>query len=171
MTLPRVLVVGFGNPYRRDDGVGPVVVRRVREALGLAPLEELEDGFERLGGAVDTLLLHQLVPELADTLRAYGLVIFVDAHVESLETPIYQEWLDADYTPPMVSHHFHPKTLLALTRELYGAAPQALLISVRGHDFDFGEGLSPHTAPLAEEAAQRVLAQIRAFEDGARRGE
>lgn len=162
--MERVLLIGFGNPYRRDDGVGPVVVNQVRAALGYSALGYLEDGFDSLGHEVDTLLLHQLTPELAETLVHYGLVIFVDAHVEQLPEPVLEQWLQDTYMPPMVSHQFHPSTLLALTRELYGHTPQALLISVRGHDFDFGEGLSPETVPLAQKAVKIILAHIRAFQ-------
>jgi Ni,Fe-hydrogenase maturation factor len=44
-----------------------------------------------------------------------------------------------------VSHHFKPGTLLALARELYGRAPSAELLSVRGFSFDFTTALSPET--------------------------
>jgi len=64
----RVLVIGYGNPSRRDDGVGLAVVNHLRERLGKAPLIEGEDGFNELGGDADTLFLQQLNPELSETL-------------------------------------------------------------------------------------------------------
>ncbi|HUM35830.1 MAG TPA: hypothetical protein PLQ85_03060, partial [Anaerolineae bacterium] len=78
---PRTLIAGFGNVFRRDDGVGPTVVNAVRARLGRTPLDSLDDGFETLGETVDTVVLHQLVPELAETVKDYALLIFVDAHV------------------------------------------------------------------------------------------
>ena len=47
-----VLVLAYGNPLRRDDGVGWVIGERLAELL---PEE-----------AVDVRVLHQLTPELAE---------------------------------------------------------------------------------------------------------
>lgn len=159
---PRTLIAGFGNVFRRDDGVGPVVVNAVRARLGRAPLDSLDDGFETLGETVDTVVLHQLVPELAETVKDYALLIFVDAHVGNLPEAIREERLAATYTQPFVSHQFHPSTVLALAQQLYGHAPRAVLLSIRGYDFDFGEGLSPETAALVAPAVERILALIAA---------
>ena len=54
---PRTLVAGFGNLYRRDDGVARYVVNALRERLGRAPLDEMDDGFGDVGHAVDTVVL------------------------------------------------------------------------------------------------------------------
>ncbi len=160
----RTLVAGFGNLYRRDDGVARVVVNTLREQLGRSPLDEMDDGFSELGQAVDTVILHQLVPELAEDLRYYDLVIFVDAHVGTgFETPIHEEALAVTYRTPFVYHQTHPSTILALTRHMYGRAPEAILLSVLGHDFDFGVGLSDSTAALVEPTVDRIQALIREF--------
>jgi len=156
----RTLVAGFGNIFRRDDGVGPVVVNALRMQLGRAPLDPLDDGFDDLGHEVDTIVLHQLVPELAEVVKDYALLIFVDAHVGNLPEEVREERLDAAYTQPFVSHQFHPSTVLALAQQLYGHAPQAVLLSLRGYDFDFGEGLSPETAALVAPAVERMQALI-----------
>jgi hydrogenase maturation protease len=153
------LVAGFGNLYRRDDGVARVVVNRLRERLGRQPLDEMDDGFDDLGHTVDTVVLHQLVPELAEDLRHYDLVIFVDAHVGSgIAEQIHEERLNVVYKAPFVYHQTHPSTVLALTRQMYDRAPHAVLLSLLGHDFDFGPGLSDETAALVEPAVDRVLA-------------
>lgn len=153
----RTLIIGFGNRYRRDDGVAAVVVNAVREQLGRPPLGPLEDGFDDLGHAVDTVLLMQIVPELAELLASYERVIFVDAHTLNCSTPLREEWLQPQQRMPLVSHHVHPATVLELTQRMTGRAPQGVLLSLRGHDFDFGEGLSSQTATLVPAAAQRIL--------------
>ena len=152
------LVAGFGNLYRRDDGVARVVVNELRERLGRPPLDEMDDGFDDLGHTVDTVVLHQLIPELAEDLRHYDLVIFVDAHVGSgIAEEIHEERLDIVYKAPFVYHQTHPSTILALTHQMYDRAPHAILLSLLGHDFDFGPGLSDQTAALVEPAVDRVL--------------
>jgi hydrogenase maturation protease len=159
--MKRTLVAGFGNTYRRDDGVALAVVNDVRERLERPRLEPLDDGYDDLGHDLDTIVLHQMVPELAETVADYELVIFVDAHVATLPEPIHEEHMDVEYKTPFVSHQFHPSTVLALAQQMYGKAPKAVLLSVLGHDFDFGEGLSDKTAALVPEAADRILALAR----------
>ena len=154
----RTLVAGFGNVFRRDDGVGPAVVNALRAHLGRAPFGPLDDGFDDLGYTVDTIILHQLVPELAETIKDYALVVFVDAHVGNLPDDIRVEALDVTYTQPFVSHQIHPSTVLALARQMYGYAPRAVLLSIRGYDFDFGEGLSAQTAALVMPAVAHIQA-------------
>jgi hydrogenase maturation protease len=155
--VKKTLVIGFGNVYRRDDGVGFVVVNALREKLGRPLLDVEDDGYDDLGHEVDTLLLHQLVPDLAETVAAYDLVIFVDAHVGTIPDPIREEELAACYRPAIVTHQLHPCTLLALAQELYGGQPRGVLLSIQGHDFDFGEELSAQTAALVPAAVDRVL--------------
>ncbi len=154
----RALVVGFGNAFRRDDGVGFAVLNALRDRLGQPPLDADEDGYDDLGHPVDMLLLHQLVPELAANLAGYELVVFVDAHMGTIPEPIRQEELTVCYRAATVSHQVHPCTLLAMAQELYGHSPRGILLSIRGYDFDFGEGLSPETQALVPQAVDRLLA-------------
>ncbi len=156
----RTLVAGFGNQFRRDDGLGPAVVNALRARLGRPPLDPLDDGFDDLGHAVDTIVLHQLVPELAETVADYDLLIFVDAHVGNLPEDLRVEHLNEGYQIPFVSHQFHPSTVLALARQMHGHAPVGVLLSLRGSDFDFGEGLSEQAAALVPQAVVRIEALI-----------
>ena len=62
-----VLVIGYGNTLRGDDGVGP----RVVEAIGTLGLP-----------GVRTLICPLLTPELADPISRAEKVIFVDAAMD-----------------------------------------------------------------------------------------
>ncbi len=156
--MGKVLLVGFGNLYRRDDGVARHVLNVLLQRWGRPPLDPMDDGFDDLGHTVDVVCLHQLVPELAETLKDYSRVVFVDAHVPAETTPpLYEAPVAVEHRTPFVYHQTHPSTLLALTQSLYGSAPAATLISVQGHDFDFGEGLSAETAALAQAAVERIV--------------
>ena len=155
--LKRTLVVGYGNIYRRDDGVGPAVINALRARQGKPALGPEEDGFDALGDALDTLILHQLVPELAQTAADYDLIVFVDAHVGAWPEALHVEHLEACYKPPLVSHHIHPCTILQLAGRLGGRQPAGILLSIYGHDFDFGEGLSAETAAAVPAAVEMIL--------------
>ncbi len=156
--MRRTLVVGFGNPYRRDDGVGRAVVNALRRELGQPALAPLDDGFEELGREVDTIVAHQLVPEFAEYLAPYVLAIFVDAHVGEADEPLSERPIAPSPHSTSVSHHMHPGTLLALALQMHGSAPEGRLLSIKGHDFDFGETLSPATAQLVPVAVARIRA-------------
>lgn len=158
--LRRTLVAGFGNIFRRDDGLGPVVVNAVRSHIGRPGLDSLDDGFDDLGHNVDTIVLHQLVPELAETIKDYDLLIFVDAHVGTIQELIREERLTVEFQAPLVSHQFRPSTVLALSQQMYGRVPVAVLLSLRGYDFDFGEGLTAEAALLVRPAVDRIFALI-----------
>jgi hydrogenase maturation protease len=153
----RILVIGYGNPSRRDDGVALVVVNSLRRRLGLPALDEQADGYEDLGQPLDTLFLQQLTPELAETLAGYERVVFVDAHTGTAGADLIRRAsIDPNADPALVSHHFKPGRLLALAQALYGAAPQAELVSILGFDFDFGPELSPTTATAAGEVVEAL---------------
>ncbi len=157
----RTLVIGFGNPSRRDDGVALAVVNGVRARLDLPALDENDDGFEDLRGeGLDTLFLQQLNLELAETLAGYGRVCFVDARIgQPGEEVIQHRAIDADPDPALVSHHFRPGRLLALAQSLYGTAPRAELVSIQGFDFDFGDELSEVTAQAVQTVVEDLWAR------------
>ena len=66
--MPRVLVIGWGNPARGDDG------------LAWHALKHLTAG--PLGEHVAVILRHQLTPELAERVLQAQRVIFVDASAQ-----------------------------------------------------------------------------------------
>ncbi|MDP3046148.1 MAG: hydrogenase maturation protease [Chloroflexota bacterium] len=154
--MARTLVIGYGNPSRNDDGVGLAVVNHLRQRLGLKTLDETTDGFDDLGGGLDTLFLQQLTPELAETVAAYDRLILVDAHTGAYPDLVHQTQLSPRHDPAMVSHVLKPDHLLALAQQFCGRSPRAELISVRGFDFNFGETLSQQTAQGVAQVVQHI---------------
>ena len=69
----------------------------------------------------------------------------------------HEETVEPTFRTPFVSHQTHPSTVLALTAQMFGVAPEAILLSLVGYDFDFGEGLSDATAALVPQAVTRIL--------------
>ncbi len=139
-----VLVIGYGNSLRSDDGIGWHAAARLA-------------GDARLGGAV-VLQRHQLTPELALDVSGASLVVFVDACPADEAGAIAVRRLD----PPAAagsawSHHLEPASLLALARDLYGASPEAFVVSVGTATLDVGDGLSP---PLERALAGTVDAVV-----------
>ncbi len=156
----RILVIGYGNPSRQDDGVGLAVVNGLRTRMGQARLDEGDDGFDDLGHRLDTLFLQQLSPELVDTLIDYDHLVLVDAHFGIYPELVHHADLDPQAGAAIVSHHFKPGALLALARQLYGRSPSGELISVRGHAFDFTSELSPDTATGVAQVVEELAARF-----------
>lgn len=157
---PRTLIIGYGNPFRRDDGVAYHIINAIRARIGRRPLERDEDGQDDLDAAVDTLMLHQLLPELAPLFKDYGQVIFVDAHAGTIADDVRVVTVEEDYGFQAVTHHMSPGMMIRLAREVSGQAPKGWLVSVRGEDFDFGDELSEGCQLHAAEAAEKIMGLI-----------
>jgi hydrogenase maturation protease len=153
----RTLVIGYGNPYRRDDGVAFHVVNDLRQRLGAPSLQPDEDGLDDLGRGVDTIMLHQLIPEIAPALEDYGTIVFVDAHTGAITEDVRLITVEEDYGFQAVTHHMSPGMLLTLARAANGKAPVGYLVSIRGYDFDFGQEISEACKANAKVATQKIL--------------
>lgn len=127
---PRILVLGYGNPGRKDDGLGPAVADAIA-AEGLP--------------GVTTWDNDQLVLEDALDIAAHDVIWFVDAAREGDE-PVRVEAVEPALDMAFTSHILSPQTLLAIARQEFGAAPEAHLLAIRGYDFSFEEGLSDQAA-------------------------
>jgi hydrogenase maturation protease len=158
----RALIIGYGNPYRRDDGVAYHIINALRARLGKPALTPVDDGEDDLGGVVDTLMLHQLLPELAPLLAGYPLVIFVDAHVGIIPEEVRVLAVEEEYGFQATTHHMSPGMMLRITRETTGAAPVGFLVSVKGEDFDFGTELSAACQANAAAAVEKIMEMIEA---------
>ena len=145
--LHSIWIVGYGNPHRKDDGIGPYVVEQLSHDLGDGP-------------GIGLLSLHQLDPVLAEEVQAAEVLILVDATVEPLERGL--QWTRVQPTQDLSAcdtHHLQPGGLAGLLESLYQRSPAMWVVSVQGSDFGFGEGLSLE----AQEKAQRASAEIVQF--------
>ncbi len=153
-----VLILGYGNVDRQDDGVAWHVLARLAQHLGYpfpsSPEEEIRPSHQN----TDFLFVLQLAPELAETISQYRRVCFVDAHTGWVPLEIQVANLAAEFQSSPFTHHLTPSTCLALAQSLYHSQPEAILVSVRGYEFGFSRSLSKQTSALAEQAAGQILA-------------
>jgi hydrogenase maturation protease len=159
----RLLLIGYGNMSRRDDGVAFHVLERLRQRLGLPSSSADAEEAVWIEDRLSIMQLHQLTPELAEELVQYSDVVFIDAHVEGVDwEPVHWQSISPAYRSSMVSHHLNPTSLLALCETLYGCHPAGYVLSVLGIDFDFGDQLSPETSARADRAVLRLIEFVRA---------
>jgi hydrogenase maturation protease len=153
MMYPRAtaLLAGVGNPFRSDDGVGPVVVGRLQKSLPtqVSFIEVTGEG-----------------AELLEAWKGFHSVILVDA-VQSGEAPgtIHRFDAFAERLPGWFSHcsnyAFGVAEAIELARTLGDLPPRLIIYSIEGLDFSAGTDLSPEIAASVEEAAALVLHEIR----------
>lgn len=136
-----ILVLGYGNTLRSDDGVGPQVVEAIASL--------------RLPG-VETLVAALLTPELADPISRVGTVVFVDAAVDGPREVQLRPCAPAE-TSQIMAHAADPKTMLALARDVFGHAPKAYLLTIPVENLGFGEQISA----FAKGGMARALELIR----------
>ena len=134
------IIIGYGNELRSDDAIGQKVANIINSW-------HLSD--------VESLAVHQLTPELAANLANVNLAIFVDAmmssesenvEVESIllsESNTISNILSNILDNMMLGHIGDPRSLLSLTKYLYGYCPTAWLVTVPGVNFELGDCLSP----------------------------
>jgi hydrogenase maturation protease len=138
-----LLVIGYGNTLRRDDGVGP----RVADTLETLDLP-----------GVSTLNCALLTPETAEPVSRACAVIFVDATVDSTEQVQLRKLTPAD-SSQILAHAADPTTILALARDVFGQVPEAWLLPIPVADLGLGDQLST----LAQAGFDTALRQLIEF--------
>jgi hydrogenase maturation protease len=138
-----ILVIGYGNTLRSDDGAGP------RVALDLA---------SRDCPGISAIAVHQLTPELADPLAAADLAIFVDARRADGKQTVELMLIEPAKGMRSAGHASDPQALIALARAVFGRAPECWLVTVPAAEFSLGEGLSAIAACGVAEAIERIIA-------------
>ncbi|NCB17613.1 MAG: hydrogenase maturation protease [Synergistales bacterium] len=129
----KALVCGYGNPFRTDDGVGHLLAPAVAEMIS------------SLGGEAEVRLEHQLLPEMAEEFGEYDLLVFADARVPGTGSGDGYDIREISPDPALEGLNIHsvgPEWVLALAAAIGGSVPPAVLVSVEGDSFDFGEGLT-----------------------------
>jgi hydrogenase maturation protease len=148
----RPLIVGYGNPLRGDDGLGPLAAALLADD-------------PRLRGA-QVIGRHQLTPELAADFRDASLVILIDANVVDKAGADSVRHIDqVAASGAASSHHVEPAELMALAHELWGASPAVFVVSAGAASLEVGDGLSPAVEAALPAVVDAVAAIVAEHED------
>jgi hydrogenase maturation protease len=155
--LASILVLGYGNPAREDDGLGPLVAEEIAR-LGIRGVEVDCD--------------YQLAVEDAAAVAEHEAVVFVDASTDGPE-PFSWTRVEPDASDAFSTHALTAGRVVGMARELFGSRAEAYLLGVRGYSFGmFREGATDGGARNARLAtdflARRLGAGIESI--GAERG-
>lgn len=161
----RTVVLGVGNAWRRDDGAGPAVTRRLRVQLG--------DGEPACRSPeAEGLVVRELEGEATELMAAWegaGTVLVIDAvqvgagdgapgrvcRFDAVASP-----LPAIFSPAASSHGLGLAEAVELSRRLGTLPPRLVVYGIEGEDFGPGEGLTPAVAAAVERVAEEVRGEV-----------
>jgi hydrogenase maturation protease len=146
-------VIGVGNAYRCDDGVGPAVAERLRgrRELEVATCEQEPSRLLEAWADADMALVVDAVASGAEP----GTVHRFDASERALPTSVFRG----------STHALGVGETIELARALGRLPGRVLVYGVEGDEFAAGDRLSPAVAaaiePLAAELAETYRAGLR----------
>jgi hydrogenase maturation protease len=139
--FPNILFIGYGNPGRLDDGLGPALASRIEEA-SLKGLTVEAD--------------YQLAVENAFDVSRHDIVIFADAAVKGRE-PFFFKEIRSRSPMSISSHSVSPEAVLFFAERMFHSKARAYVLGIRGYEFnDFEERLSERAQQNLEEAFQFI---------------
>ncbi len=147
----KVLIIGIGNLYRRDDAVGLIVARALRQKN----LDNIE--VRELSGEGSALIEawqgaeRVIVIDAVQSGASPGTIFRFEAHQQPIPTEFFR------YS----THNLGLAEAIELARTL-GQLPKELIVyGIEGRDFTVGEGLSLEVARAAQEVTQRIGKELR----------
>lgn len=139
--LAKVLFIGYGNPGRLDDGLGPALAARIEagiEALALKGMTVEAD--------------YQLAVEDALDVSRHDIVIFADAAVRG-KAPFFFREIHPRSPLGFGSHSVSPEAVLFFAQRLFNSRARAYVLGIRGYEFNgFNERLSEQAEKNLQEA-------------------
>lgn len=122
---PKILVIGYGNPGRQDDGTGVLLAEEIFRWAGENNLSN-----------ISTDSNYQLNLEDAATMSEYDLIVFADASKENIESFEMSE-LKPSASVDFTMHSVSPAFILHICNNIFHKSPKAYLLHIKGYSWDF----------------------------------
>ena len=156
MTGRQAVVIGVGNPYRCDDGVGPAAIAGLASHIAGLANHDLADVLLTVADGEPTQLL--------DAWSGAGVAVVIDAVLCQPATPgrIHRSTL-GQLTPGSKlasTHGLGIPDAIRLAQVLDRAPERLVVYAVEAADLGFGLGLSPAVAAAVPQLIRDVLAEL-----------
>ena len=144
------VIIGVGNEFRGDDGVGRIVARRIAEKApeGIEVHESTGEALslmEAWGDATRVVLV-----DAAEAGDQPGAVLRMNASAEALPSALFHT----------STHAFSVADAIEMARSL-GQLPETVIVyGIQGSSYEHGDALSPEAERGAQEAVDRILQEI-----------
>lgn len=134
----KILVYGYGNPGRQDDGLGYETARIIEAGNYNNVISDYN---------------YQLNVEDAVALSDTDAVIFVDASTAACE-PFEFYKIEAEKSAAFTTHSMSPESVLSICRDVYSRQPLAYVLAIRGYEWELIEGLTDKAAENLTKACE-----------------
>lgn len=147
--MKKILVYGYGNPGRQDDGIGVLLADKLEQWAK-------EKGFYNIQFETN----YQLNIEDADVISNKDFVLFIDASMEQIEDIIYTKVSANDSSIEFTMHAVSPSFILDMSNKLYGKSPETYLLHIKGYEWELAEGITEKALVNFEKALEFSKAKI-----------
>jgi hydrogenase maturation protease len=135
----QTIIIGYGNPGRQDDGLGPSFISLLKEQLAerLTTHHPKKEPIQ-----IELQTNYQLTVEDAYDIVKFDQVIFVDASLNG-QAPFSFTEITETNDSGLGSHSLTPNGVIRLCETLYDKKTKAFILGIKGYEFDqFEERLS-----------------------------
>ena len=146
MAESKRLILGVGNPFRRDDGIGPAVIQALQDAGGLQDVDLLDGGTDGFN--------------LLDDIKGYDEVLVVDAVDMGMSPGSIRLFSPTEATmtiqaDALSTHGFGLAEVIVLMETL-GITTDLKILGVQVKDIAFGEGMNPEISEKIPEILEHI---------------
>ena len=143
-------IIGLGNPYRGDDGVGPLIAQRIKrkEISGIEVLDWIMDAVALLDMWKDTDEL--ILVDAAHCHHEPGTIHRFEPNTDILPSSLF----------PLSTHGFCLNDAIRLGKELDRMPPYFVIYAIDGCEFGMNEALTPAVRKAAFEVEKKILLDI-----------
>lgn len=145
--MPDIMIIGIGNPFRSDDGVGWRVVEQLEGKLNSSIMLSKQRGD---------------IVELLEAFAQYKTVFLIDAcSSKSFKSAwqridFYREPLEIE-SHQTSTHGLNISQAIALAKNLDQLPQKLIIYAIAGDCYQMGDTLSPAVAQAAEEVVEALL--------------
>ena len=145
-----IMVIGVGNPYRGDDGIGPFVAKKLRQKKLPGTLVKAHSGEGTSLMASWKCASKVVIIDAMQSGDSPGKVRRFDANRESIPSDFFH------YS----THAFSIAEAVELSRALNRLPPSLLIYGIEGKKFDAGNGLSSEVEKAVEDVMKNVIEDL-----------
>ncbi len=141
----RILIYGYGNPGRQDDGLGIAFSEAIEKWADKNQIHHITCDSN-----------YQLNIEDAELISNFDLVLFADASIEDIKEFTLTRVKCSTSKIEFSMHAVSPAFVLDLCNKIYKKSPETYLLHLKGYEWDFKEGLTPDAKHNLKEAVRRI---------------
>lgn len=149
--MKKSIVIGVGNSFRKDDGVGPEIAERI-ENMNLADVRVIKSNGD--------------LAEILEILSEFDFILIADSvstgappgTVYRIDPSDSKYSFQAEKNPS--SHRFGIIEILKLAKNIDMPLKNVIIYGIEGEDYSHGEGLSSKVREAVEEVIEKIAVDL-----------